>query len=176
MGFFDREIRGATAGRIAAPLFMIFETGVPSCYGTHVVRSVEGTQEEHAFSACPEAPNTGTQSLLGEEKGWNATVRSSRRTCGSTLLKALPAIDGTPLSRLEGNSGLFTTLRTDRAGFHTPMALPIEQLRSLGLTRFTALRLVLKPLVREKELLASRENEFRSAVDALEDPIPVFHD
>lgn len=56
------------------------------------------------------------------------------------------------------------------------MTLSIEQLAPLGLARLTALRLVLEPLIREEKLFACRENEFRSAIDALEDPIPVFHD
>jgi hypothetical protein len=55
------------------------------------------------------------------------------------------------------------------------MALSIEQLTSLGFTRLTALWLVLEPLIREEKLFASRENELRPAIDALEDPIPVFH-
>ena len=80
------------------------------------------------------------------------------------------------MRRLKWNSGFFSTLRTDRAGFHAPMPLAVEQLRSLRLTRLTALRLVLEPLVSEKELFACRENKFRPAVDALEDPVPVFHD
>jgi len=56
------------------------------------------------------------------------------------------------------------------------MALPIEQLASLGFARLAAFRLVLEPLIREEKLFAGRENEFCSAIDALEDPIPVFHD
>jgi len=56
------------------------------------------------------------------------------------------------------------------------MALSIEQLAPFGLARLTALWLVLEPLIREEKLFACRENEFRSAIDALEDPIPVFHD
>jgi hypothetical protein len=56
------------------------------------------------------------------------------------------------------------------------MTLSIEQLASLGLAGLTAFRLVLEPLIREEKLFACRENEFRSAISALEDPIPVFHD
>lgn len=55
------------------------------------------------------------------------------------------------------------------------MALSVEQLASLGLTRLTALRLVLEPLIREEKLFACRENEFRSAIDTIEDSILVFH-
>jgi len=55
------------------------------------------------------------------------------------------------------------------------MALSIQQLASLGLAGLTAFRLVFEPLIREEKLFAGRENKFRSAVDALEDPIPVFH-
>jgi hypothetical protein len=56
------------------------------------------------------------------------------------------------------------------------MPLPVQQLRSFGLAGLAAFWFVLKPLVGKKELFAGRENELRSAVDALEDPIPVFHD
>jgi hypothetical protein len=56
------------------------------------------------------------------------------------------------------------------------MTLSIEQLASLGLARLTAFRLVLEPLIREEKLFACRENELRSAIGTLEDPIPVFHD
>jgi len=56
------------------------------------------------------------------------------------------------------------------------MPLSVEYLTSLGLTRLAALRLVLEPLIRKEKLFAGRENEFRSTIDALEDPIPVFHD
>jgi len=106
----------------------------------------------------------------------NAAIRSSRRPRCSPLLKALPAINRAPLSRLEGHRSFFATLRADRTGFHTPVSLPVQQLRSFGLAGLTAFWFVFKPLVSKKELFASRENEFRSAVDALEDPIPVFHD
>jgi hypothetical protein len=56
------------------------------------------------------------------------------------------------------------------------MTLSVEQLASLGLAGLTAFWLVLEPLIREEKLFACRENEFRSTIDALEDPIPVFHD
>ena len=56
------------------------------------------------------------------------------------------------------------------------MALSVQQLTSFGLTRFTALWLVLEPLIRKEKLFASRENKLRPAIGALEDPIPVFHD
>ena len=123
----------------------------------------------------PRRPNTGTQSLSGKGKR-NVATRSSRSACGSPLFEAFPAIDGTPLSRIEGYSGLLATLRADRAGFHPPMALSIEQLASLGFAGLTAFGLVFEPLVCEEELFASRKNEFRSTVDALEDSIPVFHE
>ena len=55
------------------------------------------------------------------------------------------------------------------------MTLSVEKLASLGLTGLTAFRLVLEPFIREEKLFACRENELRSAIDALEDPIPVFH-
>ena len=56
------------------------------------------------------------------------------------------------------------------------MSLSVEQLASLGLAGLTAFWLVLEPLIREEKLFACRENELRSTIDALEDPIPVFHD
>jgi hypothetical protein len=56
------------------------------------------------------------------------------------------------------------------------MTLSVEQLASLGLAGLTAFRLVLEPLIREEKLFACRENELRSTIDTLEDPIPVFHD
>jgi hypothetical protein len=105
-----------------------------------------------------------------------AATRSGRSSCCPTLFEAFPAVDGAPLGWLEGYGSFLAALRTNGAGFHAPTPLSIEQLTSLGLTGLTALRLVFEPLIREEKLFACRENEFRSAIDALEDPIPVFHD
>jgi hypothetical protein len=46
---------------------------------------------------------------------------------------------------------------------------------TLCLAGFAPLGFVLEPLVGEEELLTRGEDELRSAVDALEDLIPVFH-
>jgi hypothetical protein len=101
-------------------------------------------------------------------------ARSSDR---SSLLKALPAIHGTPLRRLEGDRGLFTALRADRLRFH-PLRIsriPVVPLRAICLARLAPLRLVLETLVGEEHLLAGGEDEFRSAIDALQHLVMVFH-
>jgi hypothetical protein len=102
-------------------------------------------------------------------------MKSSRRTRGPALLEAFPAINGAPLRWFEGYSSLFPTLRTHRGGFHTPIPLTTEQLASLCLASLAPLRLVFEPFVCEEKLLSRSENKLRSAVDTLEDAIPIFH-
>ena len=53
--------------------------------------------------------------------------------------------------------------------------LSTECLASLGFARLASLRFVLEALVSKKELLAGREDELCAAVNALKNPVPVFH-
>jgi len=113
----------------------------------------------------------------------HAAMRSiSLRRCASRagrtpVLKTFPAIHRAPLCGLERNGRLFPALRADRFCFY-PLYASRTCLRPLCPIRFAglaALRLVLKPLVREKHLLAGREDEFRSTIGALQDLVMVFH-
>jgi hypothetical protein len=55
------------------------------------------------------------------------------------------------------------------------VALPAQRLTALHLTGLATFGFVLESLVREEKLLPRRENELRSAVHALQDPILVLH-
>jgi hypothetical protein len=55
------------------------------------------------------------------------------------------------------------------------VALPTEGLSALHLTGLATFWFVLKSLVGEEKLLPRSENELRSAVHTLQDPIPVLH-
>jgi hypothetical protein len=93
------------------------------------------------------------------------------------MLEALAAVNRTPLSRLEGDRGLLPTLRTNRLGFNSLNAcrtVPVA-LGARGFARLATLRLVFEAFVGEKHLLAGGEDEFRTAVGTLQDPIMVFH-
>jgi hypothetical protein len=113
----------------------------------------------------------------------HAAMRSiSLRRCASRadrtpVLKTFPAIDRAPLCGLERNGRLFPALRADRFCFYALYAsrtclCSLCPIRFAGLA---ALRLVFKPLVGEKHLLAGREDEFRSTIGALQDLVMVFH-
>jgi hypothetical protein len=93
------------------------------------------------------------------------------------MLKAFAAIYRTSLRRLERNSGLFPALRAHRFRLYPLDAsrtrfIPLCTICFAGLA---TLGLVLKTLVREKHLLAGSEDEFCSAIGALQDLVMVFH-
>jgi hypothetical protein len=93
------------------------------------------------------------------------------------MLKAFAAIDWTPLRGFERNGGLFPALRAHRFRFHALDAsrtcfIPLCAICLAGLA---TLGLVLESLVREKHLLAGREDEFRSTIGTLQDLVMVFH-
>ena len=102
-------------------------------------------------------------------------VELGRGGRGSPLLKTLPTVNRPPLSWLKGNGCLFPTLSAGGCGFGPMVALPAHHLTPLHLTRLATFWLVLEPLVGEEKLLPGSENELRSAVHTLQDPIPVVH-
>ena len=102
-------------------------------------------------------------------------VELGRAGGGSTLLKALPTINRSPLSRFEGNGSFFSALSAGGCGLGAVVALPAQGLAPLYLARLAALGFVLKPPVGKEELLPGSKNEFCSAVDTLKDPIAVLH-
>jgi hypothetical protein len=81
------------------------------------------------------------------------------------------------LCGLEWNGRLFPALGADRFGFYALYASRtyFRSLRAIGFAGLATLRLVLKPFVCEKHLLAGRENEFRSAIGAFQDLVMIFH-
>jgi hypothetical protein len=93
------------------------------------------------------------------------------------MLKAFPAVYWAPLRRLERNGRLFPALRAHRFRLYALDAsrtrfIPLSAICFAGLA---TLGLVLKSLVREKHLLAGREDEFCSTIGALQDLVIVFH-
>jgi len=102
-------------------------------------------------------------------------VELSRAGRGPPLLETLPTVNRPPLSWLKGNSRLFSTLSAGGCGFDPMVALPAQGLAPLHLTRLATFWFVLKSLVGEEKLLPRCENELRSAVHTLQDPIPVLH-
>ena len=103
--------------------------------------------------------------------------RGALRADGTPVLKTFPAVDRATLCGLEGNGRLFAALRADRFGLYALDAsgTRLGSLRAIGLAGFAAFGFVLKSFVREEHLLASRENELRSTIGALQDLVMVFH-
>lgn len=99
----------------------------------------------------------------------------SRRACGATLLEALPTVDRTTLSGLEGYRRLLAALRANGGGFDPLVTLAAQHLASFGLAGFAPLRFVLETLIGEEKLLARGEYKLCPAIDTLEDLIPVLH-
>lgn len=94
-----------------------------------------------------------------------------------SMLKAFAAIHRTPLRRLERNGGLFPALRADRFRLYALDASRtcFISLSAICFAGLATLGLVLESLVREKHLLAGREDEFSSTIGALQDLVMVFH-
>jgi hypothetical protein len=93
------------------------------------------------------------------------------------MLETFAAIHRTPLRRLERNGRLFPALRAHRFRLYALDAsrtcfIPLS---AIGFAGFATLGLVLKSLVREKHLLAGREDEFSPTIGALQDLVMVFH-
>jgi hypothetical protein len=93
------------------------------------------------------------------------------------MLKALAAIYRAPLRRLERNGRLFPALRADRFRLYALNASRacLTSLRTIRFAGFATFGFVLKTLIRKKHLFAGGENEFRSAIGALQDLVLVFH-
>jgi hypothetical protein len=93
------------------------------------------------------------------------------------MLEAFPAIDRASLRGFERNGRLFPALWANRLGLYALRAAG-TRFSSLGAICFAGLAtlgFVLESLVREKHLLAGRENEFRSTIGAFQDLVMVFH-
>jgi hypothetical protein len=91
-----------------------------------------------------------------------------------TLLETLPAKYRSSLSRLERHGGFPTTLGTLDGGFH-PFMASSESLLAATLARVTSFGLVPETLVREKGLLAGCKTKLCAAIDAIQNPVPIFH-
>ena len=102
-------------------------------------------------------------------------VNLARVGGGPPLLKTFPAVDRSSLSWFKGNGRLFPTLSAYGRGFDPMVALPGQSLTPLHFTRLATFGFVSESLVREKKLLPRSENELRSTVATLQDPIPVLH-
>ena len=103
--------------------------------------------------------------------------RGTLRSGGTPVLKTLPAVHRAALCGLEGNGRLFPALRANRFRLYALRAAGtrLGSLRAIGFAGLATLRLVLESLVREKHLLAGRENELRSTIGALQHLVMVFH-
>jgi hypothetical protein len=100
---------------------------------------------------------------------------SSRARRNPPLLKALPAVDWAPLSRLKGNGRFLPALGARRCRLDPMVVLPAHGLTPFRLTGPTTFWFVLEPLVGVEELLTGGENELRTAVHTLQSPVPVLH-
>src|SRR5579863_9022194 len=83
--------------------------------------------------------------------------KSGRGSAGSALLEALPAEDGAALRGLERDGSFLPALGATGPGLHlriVPRSGSAHVRGALGLTRFTALRLVLELLVVEEQLFS----------------------
>ena len=100
---------------------------------------------------------------------------------GLLLGEAFPAEDRAALSGAEGDSGFLATLGTRSSCFHASVMVGFARARvgkngnAFGLTGFTALGLVLKLFVVEKQLFPGSKNEFSAAIDAGQYLILKFH-
>ena len=103
----------------------------------------------------------------------------SGRSCGASLLEALPAEDRPALGRFEGNGGFLAATRTVRPGLYFRRVVTrgggAHVCRSLSFAGLATLGLVLKLLIVEEKLLTGCKDEITTTVDALEDLILKFH-
>jgi len=94
-------------------------------------------------------------------------------------LKTLPAQYGPPLCRPEGDGRVFAALRATGARLSPTDAAVVSGCSESGnafrLTILAALGFVLELFIVEEELLASGEDEIRTAVDALQNLVLEFH-
>ena len=115
-----------------------------------------------------------------------ASGRPHADLCGgyvAPLYKALTTEDGPSLGGFEGDGRFFAALRTGGSGFDAGVLMGsvsragvgIEHSNALRLAGFTALGLVFKLLVVEKELFPGGEHKLRTAVDAGEYLVLKFH-
>jgi len=102
-------------------------------------------------------------------------VELSRAGRDSPLLKALPTVDWPALGRLKRNGRFFPALGARRRRFDPVVGLPAHGLIPLRFTKPATFWFVLESLVGIEELFPGSENELRSAVHTLQDPIPVLH-
>ncbi len=103
---------------------------------------------------------------------FSAWLRAGTRGRRRPLLETGAAQYRPALGRLEGDSSLFTALRTGRPGFRAdacPAGAP------LGLALLAALGVISELLVFEENLLAGGEDELRPAIDARQDSIGKYH-
>jgi len=113
-------------------------------------------------------------------RNWLSVIESRRRACRTyrpSLLKAFPAVNRAALRRFERNRGFFSALRANGLRFNAldNARTCFVALRPIPLAGLTALGFVFKALIDEEHLLARGENEFRTAVGALENLIVIFH-
>jgi hypothetical protein len=94
-------------------------------------------------------------------------------------LKTFAAEDGPALRGAERNCGFLSALRAGRLCFRPLKGVRTwawtRALSAFGLAILAPLGLILETLVGEKHLLAGGEDEFSSALAALQDLIVVFH-
>src|SRR5438874_1434808 len=98
--------------------------------------------------------------------------RRIRKLTGLHFLEARPAQYGPPLRGSEGNRRLNSARRALSSGFRSYPGTPVGALR---LALLAALRVVLEIFVVKEQLLTRGEDEFRTAVNTLENLIREFH-
>lgn len=121
------------------------------------------------------APIAGGRGRI-EAAAWDIKLggRSAGGCCGSSLLKAFPAINGAPLRQLKRNSGFLPALGTSGGCDGSGRGLR-SALAPFGLARLTSFGLVLEALLGVKLLLPGGEDKLTSALRAFENSILVLH-
>lgn len=100
---------------------------------------------------------------------------SDSRRSRPPLLEALAAEDRTALRGFERNCRLLAALRAEGGGFHLHVTrAPAQSRVALRFAPLAALRFVLEVLVGKKQLLPRGKDEFRAAINALQDSVLVF--
>lgn len=153
------------------------------------MRRDKATAGEHTILVAPGVPPFQLVEWLARPAAALASARDrffrsgpgrcSRLSCSGSgrfsSLEALPAEDRPSLSGPERHCGFPATLRTHSGGFDPPRTCgPLASILPSRLAVATTLRLVFEIFLMVELLFARGENEFGSAVHALQHPILKF--
>ena len=119
-----------------------------------------------------------TSKLQRRRYGNSGILQSGSGSAGSSLLEALPAEDRPALRGFEGNRRLLAAAGAIGSGLHSGVVSRRRAPQGRGAFRlagFATFGLVLELLVMEEQLFSGGKDKLGAAVDALQNPVLIFH-